>query len=592
MVGAGHAQQGRTADGVWTVTGAAATGSTPQLALVRWGKRALGALENDRVCWTVLGVAMVAYVVLAMWLVRGTTLFVDGVKLFLNSRGLDAGALFAPLNGHLVLMERSVYAAGFALFGAGSIAFRIVEAVGALLAVGVLFEFLRRRVGGALALAPAVLILFLGTAWEVTIVPDVMTNTFCAAAGLGAFLALDRRDRRGDVAACLLLVAAICCWTLGAAFAVGAGVRIALEGRWRRLWVVAVPLVLYAVWLLWVRLYYVPAHGEDQTVAASNVLLIPNFLANEAATVVSAVLGLGYSFGSTDPFKVFETDPSNGYVIVVVAVAAIAVAIRRRGGSPMLWGALVALVAFWITLALGFGLGRSPLTARYVYPGAVLVFAFVGEALRGIRVSHAVLIGIFALTVLALGANIERLRDGASFFRSYSSSQRAQFTAMEIAGSRADPAFRTRGFLTQVGPRPYLAAVARNGSPAYTTAELATQQESIREQADGALVPVLDIRLAAATGPVPAPDRCHLVRPPGAASFATFSANAPDTLLLRSRNAASVSLRRFASFETVPVGSLDPRQLAELKLPADSYAGPWYVSVGPTKAPISVCAGG
>src|SRR5438876_9405794 len=116
---------------------------------------------------------MVTYTVLALWLIRGTTLFVDGVNLFINNRGLDAGALFAPLNGHLVLMERSASAAGFALFGAGSIVFRLIEVAGAILAVGVLFELLRRRLGGATALAGALLILFLGTAWEVTIVPDV-----------------------------------------------------------------------------------------------------------------------------------------------------------------------------------------------------------------------------------------------------------------------------------------------------------------------------------------------------------------------------------------------------------------------------------
>src|SRR5204863_490303 len=77
----------------------------------------------------------------------------------------------------------------------------------------------------------AILVLFLGSAWEVTIVQDVMTNVFCAAAGLGAFLALERGDRRGDVAACLLLVAAIACWTLGVAFAIGAVVIVLLQPR-------------------------------------------------------------------------------------------------------------------------------------------------------------------------------------------------------------------------------------------------------------------------------------------------------------------------------------------------------------------------
>jgi hypothetical protein len=559
---------------------------------LRWSDRAFEAIDRDRTCWIVLGAAMVVYAVLVLWLIRGTTLFVDGLNLFLNNRGLDLGALFRPLNGHLVLMERSVYAAGFALFGAGSIVFRLVEVAGALLAVGVLFEFLKRRIGNAAALAPAVLILFLGISWEVTIVPDVMTNTFCAAAGLGAWLALDRRDRRGDVAACVLLVASICCWTLGVAFAIGAGVRIALERESRRrLLVAAVPLALYATWWIWVRVWFVPAHGGVQAASLSNALTIPGFVAGEAASVAAGVTGLGRNFTTIDPLSVLTIDPSLGYPLAVIAVVSIVYVVRHRGASPALWGAGAALLAFWAALAVSFAEGRTPTTARYIYPGAILALMVAAEALPGLRISRRALLVIYGVAVFALGSNIFRLDEGARFFRDYSADQRAQWTAFELAGKRADPGYRVHEFLTPVHAGSYLAAVERNGSPAYTPAALAAQPENFRESADGALVGVLRIHLAPAPAGHPL-GRCRAVRSASQGSAATVVVKSPNTVFLRSHTSAPVALRRFASTGTVGVGSVRPRQPAVLRLPADAYGGPWFVSIGPTEGAVAVCGGG
>jgi hypothetical protein len=574
------------------LSAAGAVGVAGRPVWTRWADRAFEALDRDRTCWVVLGVAMVAYAVLALYLIRGTTLFVDGLDLFLNNRGLDLGALFRPLNGHLVLMERSVYAAGFALFGAGSVVFRLVEVAGTLLAVGLLFELLKRRLGNAAALAPAVLVLFLGISWEVTIVPDVMTNTFCAAAGLGAWLALDRHDRRGDVAACLLLVASICCWTLGVAFAIGAGVRIALErGPRHRLLVPAAPVALYAIWWIWVRVWFVPAHGGVPAASLSNALTIPGFVAGEAASVTAGVAGLGRNFTTTDPLSVLAIDSSLGYPLAVIAAVAVVYVIRRRGARPALWGALVALVSFWAALAVSFAEGRTPTTARYVYPGAVLALIVAAEALPGVRMSRRALLALYGVAVFALGSNVYRLGEGARFFRNYSADQRAQWTAIEIAGNRADPGYRVHEFLTPVLAGPYLDAVERNGSPAYTPTALAAQPENFRESADGALVGALRIHLTPAAR-AQVVGGCHLLRPPSPGAPATAVVDAPNTLFLRSRSTAQVALRRFASTNTVGIGSLRPEQLTALRLPADGYGSPWYVSVGPAQAPVSVCGAG
>jgi hypothetical protein len=564
---------------------AAATGWWP--ALEGRGERALRALEDERVCWAVLGVGMAIYAVLVIWLTRGTTLFVDGIDLFRNNRGLDAGALLHPLNGHLVLFERSVYAAGFALFPGNYVVFRLVEVAGACLAVVALFALVRRRIGPAAALAPALLLLFLGSAWEVTIVPDVMTNTFCVAAGLGAFLALDRGDRRGDLLACVLLAIAISCWTLGVAFAIGAAVLVALRPGWRRrLWVVAIPLALYVAWLVWVRFWFVPAHGEAQNLSVANVLLIPNYLADEAAAVVGAATGLNYDFQATDALRSFQTSLDYGVIVAVAAVVAIVYAVRRRGAGPVLWAAGAALLVFWLTLALAFGLGRAPTTIRYVYPGVALGCLIAAEALRGVGVSRRGLVLLYAAAALALGANVYRLQEGAAFFRDYSATQRAQMTAIELARGRVSPTFSTKSFFAEIGAGPYFAALDRNGSPAFTVADLAGQPEGVRATADSTLVAALRIGLAPPP-PGGRPQGCRRLTA-GDGAPAQFAAGPPGALI-RTGGAAAVSLRRFASATTVPLGNTSPGKLVELEIPPDRDRSPWQVSVAAGGEPVTVC---
>ena len=69
--------------------------------------------------------------------------------------------------------------------------FRVVSIAIFLASVAVLFVYLRRRVGEWLALAGAVLILFLGAAWEDLLWPFQIGYFGSMASGLGMLLALD-----------------------------------------------------------------------------------------------------------------------------------------------------------------------------------------------------------------------------------------------------------------------------------------------------------------------------------------------------------------------------------------------------------------
>jgi hypothetical protein len=556
-----------------------------------WVRRVFDRLQDDRTCWLVLLAAMAAYGALALWITRGTTLFIDEVNTFTGDRGFDLDALLAPLNGHFVLSQRLIFATDFKVFGANFLVLRLVEVGGAALAVGLFFELARRRIGGAAALAPAVLLLFLGSAWELNFVVSGIGNVYAVVAGLGAFLALERQDRRGDVLACALLVVAIASFTLGLAFVVGAAVLVVLQGRsWRRLWIAAVPLALYAAWLIWIRAVYVPDHGEIQNFHIWNVLLIPNFLANEASTVAGALAGLNYNFQPRDILWLFGTDSLYGPLLAALATAALVIRLRRGPRPPALWALIAVLVAFWVSLAMGYdaSIGRTPTTVRYVYAGAFMVLLVGAEAARGLRFRRGALVLLYAITALALGANLARLRDATHFYRSFATSLRAQLTAVDLARGRVDPTFVVQPpavFSAPVKAGPYLAAAERAGSPGYSPAELTHQDEGTRATADRVLVEALRIAVAPAR-PHESVRNCRHLSGPGSALIVRVK---PPGVRLGPSTAGVLALGRFATVAAVPVGSLQARRVVDLRIPADRSKRPWRAVVTPAPASLVVC---
>src|SRR5438045_469852 len=92
-------------------------------------------------------------------------------------------------------------------------------------------------------------------AWIALGVMLVATGAFLVhesrGAGVGALLALDRRDRAGDVAASLLLALSLASSGVGIPVALGVIVDVlGRRGRSRELWILAAPLILYGIWWL------------------------------------------------------------------------------------------------------------------------------------------------------------------------------------------------------------------------------------------------------------------------------------------------------------------------------------------------------
>lgn len=545
-------------------------------------------LEDRRTSWLALGVAMAVYAALVMWLTRGTTLYIDEMNFFTVSNGLDVEALLSPLNGHLALTHRLIFAIDFKLFGAEFVPLRIVEVVGAIAAVAAFFALAARRLGPAAALPLALLLLFFGSVWEINVVVSGIGNVIAVAAGLAALLALDGGGRRSEAIACALLILAVVSQTPGVAFAVGATVLILLQpGARGRLWVSLVPLGVYAAWLIWVRAVYVPEHGEIQNLNAWNILLIPNYIASEAASVAGALAGLNYNFNPTSFLNAFSTESAYGPVLATLAVGALVLRVRR-GSTPFLWGAMAVLLAFWIALALGFGEGRNPTTVRYTYASGVAVLLIAAEAARGVRFSRGALIALYAIVLLALGANFARLRDGMHLYRGFATGLRAELTAMDVARDHVGPAFKrssaTSG-LAPIPPEAYYAAVDRAGSPGYSLAELARQPEERRRSADGVMVQAEGIHAAPADRATPARN-CRTLA--GAGGSIT-EAVGPPGVRLTSTAGAELALRRYASSGTTTVGHLPANRPLDLRIPTDRSDRPWQLVMRPAPSSLRIC---
>jgi hypothetical protein len=547
-------------------------------------------LESERGCAALLGVAMVASGSLAMWLTRGTTFFLDDVTFFLTSHGFEPRAILTPANGHLLAVPRLIYAAVFELFGADYVVLRLVEAIGIVLVAGLLFALVRRRVGAPAALGPSVVLLFFGSTTIIPLSADGMPIVYSVAAALGALLALERPGRRGNGLACALLTLSIATYSLGLVFLVGAAVSVLMGAdRRSRAWVVAVPAVLYGLWLL-----FAPSPaGEAFTgltgLRLSNVLLVPSFLADTAAATAAALSGLSYDFSGSG--LGLNLDSSWGQPLALILLAALVLRLRRGRISSSLWASMATLLALWGAEAMVTGPLRPPDAGRYVYPAAVVVLLVAGHAVRSARLSRRTTGILLVLAAVSLATNLAQLRNAGRFLRSYAPGLRAQITALELARDRVAPGFvpaagPLRLFGKQVEAQTLLAALDRNGSFAFSLPELRAAPESARALADSTLAAALRLGPAASGAPRPGRGCVRLDTPTAAGLELTLR---PPGAAVRASTTQPLALRRFATMATAALGRLPAARFVAIRIPADRANEPWRAVLPAAAGPATVC---
>jgi len=549
-----------------------------------------------------LGAAMLASAVVVLWEGRHMTFFQDEWTLLLNRRGYSPDVLLGNVNGHLVLIPLLIYKALLAIFGASYTPFRVADVLSALLCAGLAFRLIQPRVGDLPALAAAILLLFLGVAWEDMLWALGITYYGALAAGLGMFLALERRDRFGDATACGLLTASIACQSIGLSFAVGAAVEVALQrgtARSRRIWIWLIPLALYAIW------YAGWSGGHGATgIKLGNLPGVPYDVAQTAASAFASLFGLyrntGWINGPLTGFPPFV--PDFGLPLAVLAGALFCLFLIRGGrASPRLWALLVTIGTLWISFSLVEGPGRSPSASRYQYPDVLLVLLLAAEVMRGSRLVPRAATLIAVVLVCSVAVNFASLHDGGLFFSQISTLDRADLAALQIARGTVGsdfvpvaPAFGATNallHLDRVRAGRYFAFTQRYGSPADTDRDLTGAPESARLVADGLLMRAERVRLQPGPAQRPGPAaRCAPAQgdPPGGSIRVIVP---PDGLWLRSGPGATatVQVRRFAAeFHAVP-GTLAPGIPAQLTPARDGSSRPWLALVTAEKGSVLVC---
>jgi hypothetical protein len=532
-----------------------------------------------------LGAALAAATAMTLVLTSGMTFMGDTWDFLIDRRGFTVDALLEPHNEHLVVIPALIEQLLLRLFGMTSatpeyVLLAIFLAVTALL----LYVYVRRRVGPWLALFAAVLVLCFGPAWEALLWPFEITFVGPILFGLAMLLALEREDRRGDIAACVFLTLALGFSGLGIPF-VAAAVVAVLQGRretwFRRAYIVAIPVTLYAAWYLgW-------GHDAETHMSIRNLLASPRFVADAMAVAVGSTFGLG-----TTPVG-GVTDPLWGRAILVALVVVLGYRQLRKPGFffPDLWPVAAAAAVSWFLMAFNAFPGRDPTSSRYQYAGVIFILMIMANLFKCVRLSRGALIAAGLVTVAAVGPNLVVLKDGRDLLKQQSAFTRADLGAIEIARRTVDPEFQLSSevagtpTLVNVFAGEYLTAIDEYGSPAYSPAELVSAPEEDRRQADIVLSKALPISTSTKHGSqkagTPRLPSCITLRGGGASKFLEVPLTPGlTTIRLAPGPHAEFALRRFAvdEFPAVLEGAYG-NTVSMLKIPRDFAPRRWYLHV-------------
>jgi hypothetical protein len=550
--------------------------------------------------WLLLAGAMSVSAALLLAWGSQLTFLLDDWEFLLYRPGFSAHSILAPHGEHISVAPILIYKALLETAGMSSSLPYLAVSVALFLATAFLrFLYLRRRVDPWLALLAAAIVLFLGPAFDDLIWDFQMGFNGSLAFGLAALLMLERGDRRGDLATCGLLSVGASFSSLELPFLVAAAVAVWLRpDRLRRLYVIAVPGLLYAIWWAgW-------GHDADTAVSLHNAASAPQFVFDAASAALASLFGL-VEFGQGPGPGGLDW----GRPLLIVALGLGIWRVHRLGRVPRgLWIPVALAATFWVLAALNVKAGRGPADSRYLLPGAIFVLMIAAELLRGIRVSPRVVAGAYFLGAFIIVSNVALLRDAKTAYRNTSDLITADLGALEIARDRIvfpvrlDEAIADTAYVP-VDSKNFLSVADTYGSPADTPAEIAGAPEPARVGADKVLARALGVSFAptsappSASGPPPqlaGPPEAD-VRPAGSCLVVA----APGAILrlppggasvqASPRSGAAIALRRFAT-ASFPIGTvpLGKGQTGVARIPTDRAAEPWELALR-SQAPVTVC---
>jgi hypothetical protein len=537
-----------------------------------------------------LGAALLASAAMLLVLTRELTFFQDTWEFLMNRRDLTVDNLLRPHNEHIVLIPVTIELFFLHVFGMGSALPEYLLLIAMVLVAAVLlFVYARRRVGDWLALMATALLLFVGPAWSDLLWPFELAFVGSVLFGIAMLVALDRKDRAGDVLACVFLAIASGFSSLGIAFMAAAAVHLLVHRRergWRRAWFVAIPVVLFGLWYLgW-------GHEAESHLSLRNVLDSPRFVFEGMAVSLESLLGLSKAPIQGPP----ETIIGWGEPLLVAAIALVVLQqLRRPGFSPGFWVVLAGVAANWFLTAFNYVPGREPSTGRYMYAAGAFTLLLAAELLRGVRFSPRALAIMGVVTVAAVASNLHFFKDGSDWLKNQSVLTKADLAGIDIARSHVAPEFELAPqiagtpSLIDVFAGPYLEAEEDFDTPAYTPQELTDAPEPGRRQADLVISQALPLRTATSPG-VEAPGKaCALAGGPEAPED-TSLAPGVTKILAEPGPPVTISLARFAEpgEYAVKTAGAPGDSTTLLTIPRDGSRAPWRVRIQ-SQQPVYVC---
>jgi hypothetical protein len=556
-----------------------------------------------------LGAAIAISSLLLLYLGRGQTPVVDQWAYIYAYMPWTVESLLTPHSGHLIVLPLVVYKAMFELFGIESqIPYQMLNLALSATVAALLFALIRNAVGDFSALAAATLILFYGAGADVLIPTFQITNLIAIASGLAMLLVLRRENLRGDVFACLLLAMSLASMSIGVAFAAGAALALALRptgARLRRGWVVAVPVVAFAAWVLWARKF-----GEE-TVYVHNLKVLGSAFVDQLGAVLAGLTGLFTTPNGPGPGANPVPIRTTWGPALVVGLAALLILRLRRSPkpSPQAFVAVAVLVVYFLLVGISLNAFRNTFDTRLVYLGSVLTLLAVAELCAPWRPTRTALGAISVVLAFSLCANIVELSDSAKGWRGQWDSTKAKLGAVQLAGDAG-----VRSVLVEEPPdaMSFDVATAQRiaadfGLPAYSEASLKAAAAGTRQVADEELGRVLALKPRAGSVPRPtatgsrvrldtvaagtARERanCVLVQPASNGTSTVLLDLPPGGIAYRSKSPVEVALGRFADS---PAVSIPPRSGSTiLRIPRDAGRVPWRASVS-TGARTLICPAG
>ncbi len=516
--------------------------------------------------WLWFTLVATAAAVLHLVPMSGTTFYVDEWSVIFQY-GWSPGHLLAPYFGHNVVTSRTSWYAVMALFGIGDyLPFRILGFLFNLFTAAAIFHYARVRHTVLAGLCLATLSLGLGSSFHTILWPISSIGVLSMGALPLCLLLLARNDLRSSALAVILLLVTLGAGAMGLVVLGACFVELVLRKRGRQLLALAVPVVLYAMWL-----QRFDVLGSSSSGTSLRALLdAPAYVQDAFAFAAAGLLGLRPSLAAT------------AATLYLAALGWACYQNRRQLDWRRMCSLGSAALAFWgLTAAFRGSLGEAG-APRYIAFGAIPLGLLLVEATRGIRITRPTRVAVVALTVVSLVPNVAMLLIAQTNFRYIGNIQRAQLAALELVRPTVDPGYLVPGeWARYVHASDYFRAVNRFGSPALPHDQLSEAIPAARAAADEVLVGGGALVAHPSTGAVPAGSTCAL-------ASGTLALDPGQQVLVRtSATPVGVRLQQLADGPPeAPAFTLPAASSNLVRASQDGISRPWHLYLS---GPAQVC---